>query len=79
MGSHRPFKTKCWENYLLSLGCKFHSEAKGSHVKWKCPNCWRSIIFRGNKKTIPADHVRSNMKTLNRPYKEFVEWAKVNC
>lgn len=77
-GNNGPVSTKCWESFLLANDCQFQKN-DGSHHKWKCPNCWRSIIFWGHKKEVPRMHIRSNLKTMGKTNTEFNEWAKENC
>jgi len=78
MGNNRPIKTKCWENFLISIGCKFKRN-KGSHHIWGCPNCMRPIVFWGNKKDIPALHIQTDLKTLGIERKYFLSWVDKNC
>ena len=75
---NQPVKTKCWVKFLESRGCVFKS-IKESHHKWKCPNCLRSIIFRGANKEIPFIHIKTNLATLGVSVQEFEEWIKSNC
>ena len=76
MGNHRPVKTKDWITYLRAHGCK---PAKGTkHTKWKCPNCIQSITFRGNKKEIPADHIKSNLGTMGYDMDYLLNWIAKN-
>ncbi|TRX52374.1 hypothetical protein FNH22_21925 [Fulvivirga sp. M361] len=64
MGENRPIKTKCWVAFLEYLGCKEEKKKSGgSHFKWKCPECRRSIIIRPKDKEIPAFHIFTNLKT----------------
>lgn len=78
MGDNRPVRVKCWEKFLEFKGCKYRS-TEASHDKWHCPGCFRSIIHRGKDKDIPAFHIRSNLKTMGIPVKEFYDWIKDNC
>jgi len=79
MGEYNnPVPTSCWEAYLESLNCEFKKN-DGSHHKWKCPNCFRSIIFWGHKKEIPRFQILTNLKTLGLTNKQFNTWAKENC
>ena len=79
MGQYRPIKTICWENFLTFKKCAFNKTAKGSHHKWKCPNCFQSIIFRGAEKEIPFDHIITNLRTMGVPKEEFIKWIEDNC
>lgn len=79
MGEHdKPVKTKCWESYLKHCGCTFKRK-QGSHHHWKCPNCWRTITFWGNKKEVPRFHIKSCLKTMGINNNTFNEWVKANC
>ena len=78
MGGHRPIKTKCWEKYLEFRGCHYKSTS-GSHHKWRCPGCFRSIIFRGAEKEIPFAHINTNLTTMGITKEEFLKWIKKNC
>lgn len=75
MGNHRPIKTKLWEQFLDSKGCKY-DRTKASHHIWKCPDCWRSIVFRGAEKEIPADHLKTCLFTMGLTLSDFIEWVK---
>ncbi|XLS28990.1 type II toxin-antitoxin system HicA family toxin [Flavobacteriaceae bacterium M23B6Z8] len=79
MGEHNnPVPTKCWEKFLLNLGCEFKRQ-QGTHHHWKCPECFRTITFWGHKKDIPRFHIKTCLKTLKVTNKEFNEWASENC
>ncbi len=78
MGNDRPIKVSCWEKFLKSKDCSFVSN-EASHTKWKCPGCFRSIIFWGNKKEIPFSHIKTNLTTLKVSTSDFWDWVKVNC
>ena len=77
-GNNSAVKTKCWEKFLESLGCEYKGDA-ASHSKYKCPNCFQPIIFRGKDKEIPGFHIHTNLKTLGIPKEEFYNWVKENC
>ena len=77
MGNDRPIKVKDWERFLKSKGCVFQS-TEASHTKWKCPGCWRSIIFRASKKEIPFAHIKTNLDTLNVSKYELYAWLDSN-
>lgn len=79
MGEYNnPVPTSCWEAYLKHLNCEFKKN-DGSHHKWRCPNCLRSIIFWGHKKEIPRFQILTNLKTLGLTNKQFNTWSKANC
>lgn len=79
MGEYNnPVPTSCWESYLKFCKCDF-IKSDGSHHKWKCPKCYRSIIFWGHKKEIPRFQIKTNLKTLGKTNKQFNDWAKNNC
>ena len=77
MGNHRPIRKTCWINFLKSKGCV---EAKGTnHIKWKCPGCCRSIIFRNAPKEIPFAHIITNLDTMGVSIEDFLSWIAKNC
>jgi len=78
MSSNRPVQTTCWIKFLKSKKC-FYKSTEASHVKWKCPDCLRSIIYREKDKEIPFFHIQSNLKTMKISVKEFWDWAAKNC
>ena len=79
MGKYnKPISIKCWEKFLTSQNCHF-VRIRGSHHNWKCPNCSRTIIFRGSKKEIPRFHINTNLKTMGISIKDFNEWIDKNC
>lgn len=75
---NNPVPTKCWEAFLISIGCSFKRE-QGSHHHWKCPDCLRTVTFWGHQKEVPRFHVRTNLKTLGKTNSEFNKWTKANC
>jgi hypothetical protein len=78
MGNDRPIKVKCWEAFLKFRGCNYHS-TEASHDKWKCPGCFQSIIFWGNKKEIPFAHIKTNLATMKVDKADFWAWVNANC
>tara|TARA_R110000850_G_scaffold94576_4_gene199299 strand:+ start:2201 stop:2443 length:243 start_codon:yes stop_codon:yes gene_type:complete len=74
----RPTKVKCFEKFLESRDCNYKS-TEASHDKWRCPDCIRSIIFRGAEKDIPAFHIHTLLKTMGVSKEEFYEWIDKNC
>lgn len=79
MGEYNnPVPTKCWEAFLEYSGCVFVKN-DGSHHKWQCEDCLRSIIFWGHKKDIPRFQILTNLKTMGKTNSEFNKWAKKNC
>ncbi|HET7360993.1 MAG TPA: hypothetical protein VFI78_03585, partial [Salinimicrobium sp.] len=64
MGNNRPIKKKFWIQFLKAHGCKKKRHKSTSHEHWKCPNCYRTIVFRGQNKEIPALHLKSNLETM---------------
>lgn len=76
MGGQAPVKKNCWIKFLESKGC---TTAKGSkHIKYKCPGCHRSIMFRNEKEIIMA-HIRTNLNDMDISVKDFLEWKERNC
>lgn len=78
MGNYRPIPTKCWEAFLLSLGCTYKS-TEASHDKWRCPGVNRSVIYRGAKKEVPFFHIATNLKTMGVTKEDFLAWIENNC
>lgn len=78
MGNDRPIKVKCWEKFLESQGCEF-ARQKASHHIWRCPNCIRSVIFRGAEKEIPFAHITTNLSSMGVEKSIFLAWVKDNC
>ena len=77
MSNYRPIKKKCWINFLKYKNC---IPSNGTnHVKWKCPNCLQSIIFRNGDKDIPFGHIKTNLSTMEITIEEFMNWVKENC
>ena len=64
--------------YLRHRDCTL-IRSDGSHHKWKCPNCLRSIIFWDHKKVVPRFHIDTCLKTLEEAKKEFNAWVKKDC
>ena len=56
------------------MGYEFKREGKGDHVVWDNPKIptLRPIIFREGYKEIPADHIRSNLRTIGISMNEFL-------
>lgn len=77
MGNFRPLDTKCWENYLSSIGYAY-SRTNGSHDIWTKPK-YRSIPVWGNEKQIPALHLKTSCKTIGITLAELYAWADKNC
>ena len=59
------------------MDCKPARGAK--HNKWKCPGCFRSIIFDRSTKEIPYLHVQTSLRNMGWTMSKFKEWAKENC
>jgi hypothetical protein len=78
MGNDRPIRVKCWIRFLESRGCKPNSQ-NSSHTKWKCPGCFQSIIFWGDKKEIPFAHITTNLQTMKVTKDDFRKWIEENC
>ncbi|HCS20786.1 MAG TPA: hypothetical protein DIW47_09540 [Bacteroidetes bacterium] len=73
-----PVLTKCWESYLVFKKCRFDRQ-QGTHHHWKCPDCWRTVTFWGNKKEVPRFHIINNLRNLGVSNGEFNKWVKENC
>ena len=74
-------KTKCFEKFLLSHGCKPRKSTsqKGSHKHYRCPDCKRTITFRPAYKEMPLIHVRTNLSTMGIKMDDFQKWVKDEC
>ena len=69
-------KKKHWIKFLMSRGC---IDVKGTnHIKYKCPNCLRPIIFQ-NGKEIPQFQVKNNLKEMGVSFEDFLTWVSKNC
>jgi len=77
MASPPSIKTPCFIKFLLSKNCK-PAEGK-KHNKWKCPGCFRSVIFDRSEKEIPYLHVKNAMRNLGTTMAAFKAWAAKNC
>lgn len=77
MADFKSIKKSCWINFLKHKGCIECDASR--HVKWKCPGCFRSIIFRNAPKEIPFAHIHTNLMTMNISSDEFSAWIKINC
>ncbi|MGJ1321457.1 hypothetical protein D3C87_1450940 [compost metagenome] len=78
MGNNRPVKVKCWEKYLISIGCT-KKRIQSSHHHWGCPGCLRNIVLQGAEKDIPPFHIKTNLKSLGVNAEDFYKWAEENC
>ena len=77
MGNYRPVKTKDFRKFLEAHKCRFLGK-ESSHEKWKCPRCFRTITFRYIDKTIPALHLKTNLKTMGLTLKDLHSWIEEN-
>ena len=77
MGNNRPIDTKIWVAFLLAHGCKY-VRTRASHDHYKCPNCFRTITHRGKDKQVPAEHMRTNLRTMGKTIKDIYAWIEVN-
>lgn len=78
MGNNRPVKKSDWEKFLIAHGCTKKRHNGTSHQQWKCPNCMRTITFRGQEKEIPAMHLKSNLDTMGLTLKDLYDWIDKN-
>jgi predicted RNA binding protein YcfA (HicA-like mRNA interferase family) len=74
----RPVKTKEWIKFLESNGC-YYVRTAASHDIYQCPQCKRKIVFRGQKKEIPPEHLKTNLKTMTKTLEELYKWIDKNC
>lgn len=78
MSNYRPIPTKCWIKFLESKNCKRKS-VESSHHKWRCPGCYRSIVFWENKKEVPFAHITTNLISMGVSKQDFLAWVAANC
>lgn len=71
-------KTSCFEKFLKSLDCAGPIQGKGDHIKYKCPGCFRTIIFRSTKE-IPEIHIRTNLSSLGISVNDFLKFKEHYC
>jgi predicted RNA binding protein YcfA (HicA-like mRNA interferase family) len=64
-----------WVKFITNHGCKY-SRTSGSHDIYHKAGLKRPIVFRGNTKYIPIDHIKSNLSTLGISFKDFLEEIK---
>lgn len=74
MGNNRPVKVKDWIKFLKAHGCRY--DRTTNHEVWKCPNCRRSIIFRGHHKSIPPMHLKTNLDTMGYDLQYLYNWLE---
>lgn len=72
----RPIPLKKWIKFLKNHGCRY--DRTTNHEVWKCPKCTRSIIFRGHKKEIPAEHLKTNLSTMGFDLDYLYNWIDKN-
>lgn len=77
MGKHRPIPTKCWINFLLSIGYKSVRTSSSHHQYTKSGK--RTIPVWGNEKEIPALHIKTSCRSIGISVDEFLSWADKNC
>lgn len=73
----KPVDTRCWERFLKFMGYT-HVRTASSHDQWTKKNS-RTIPVWGNKKTIPAIHIKTSCATMGIDTDVFYIWAKENC
>jgi len=78
LGNNRPIKTSDWERFLTEHDCEKKRHKGTSHVHYKCPNCIRTITFRGQEKEIPAMHLSTNLRTMGFTLSYLYEWLDKN-
>jgi hypothetical protein len=77
MGNFRPLPLKCWEAYLTFCGFVYE-RTKSSHYQWTKKG-FRTIPVWGNKKEIPAIHLKTGCATIKCSMESLYAWADVNC
>ncbi len=74
----RPVKVKCWENYLIHIGCEY-IRTKASHYHYKCPKCKRTITFAVHGKELPGLYISTNCRNLGISVSDVYNWITNNC
>lgn len=77
MGNFRPLPTKCFEAFLLFHGYVY-DRTSSSHDQWTKKGS-RTIPVWGDEKEIPAQHLKSNCRTIGCTMSEMYSWADKNC
>lgn len=77
MGNYRPIKTSDFRKFLKAHNCRFRGQ-ESSHELWKCPRCHRTVTFRYVDKTIPALHIKTNLRTMGIKLKYLHDWIQKN-
>ncbi len=75
MGSKDTVKTSDFIKVLKYWGLQKKGE-KGSHQRWSKAGMRRPVIIRPKDKEMPNFHIRSNLKTIGKSFKEFQEALK---
>ena len=73
--TYKPVPTKKFRKFLRERGLR-HIRSHGDHEIWDYPNnskLLRPITFIGCEKEIPSFHIRTNLKTLDVSYDEFIK------
>ena len=73
-----PVKVSCFEKFLIDMRCVYQ-RTKGSHIHYKCPNCFRTITFVKNLKEVPVNHIFTNLRTMKINRNLFLNWIEKNC
>lgn len=72
------YKTVPTSTFIKFLKYKglVYKRTKGDHEIWDYPNgncLLRPVTFIGKEKDIPNTHIKTNLKTLNISYTEFLK------
>jgi len=76
LGNNKPVKTKDWIRFLVYKNCVKKRHKGTSHEHWKCPNCFRTIVFRTKDKEIPPLHLKTNLESLGMTLKDLYNWIE---
>lgn len=80
MGTLDNVDKRIFREFLRELGLT--QTIKGGHEKWNYPSSpklKRPVVFQTHgSKTLSAEHLQSNLATLNVSKKEFLAWYQAN-
>ena len=70
MAALRPIHYKTFEQFLLTIGCRFIRQ-ESDHRVWDRPDLIRPVIVRA-KKNLPVFEIKSNLRTLRMSTAEYL-------
>ncbi len=72
MGSKQSVKTRNFIKVIKHWGLT-HRGTKGSHQRWSKAGMIRPVIIQSGNKNIPEFHIRNNLRTIGKSWKEFFD------